>query len=55
VDTEGGLIMWVYIRSEGRLFTVGFFDPAGTWNPESDWPTQEEAAARVHWLNGGAA
>ncbi len=45
--------MYVYIRSEPSLWTVGFYDPQGKWVPESDWPTKEEAAARVHWLNGG--
>jgi hypothetical protein len=45
--------VYVYIRSEPSLWTVGFYDPQGKWVPESDWPTKEEAAARVHWLNGG--
>lgn len=52
---------YVYITSEraGRagadndLFTVGFYDPAGGWNPESDYPTTGEAAARAAFLNGG--
>jgi hypothetical protein len=45
--------MYVYIRSEHTLWTVGFYDPQGKWRPESDHSTSEEAAARVHWLNGG--
>lgn len=45
--------MWVYIESEPGLFTVGFYRPDGKWMPESDWPTAEQAAARVHYLNGG--
>lgn len=45
--------MYVYIQSEPGLWTVGFYDPQGAWVSESDWPTREEAAARVHWLNGG--
>ena len=45
--------MYVYIRSEPQLFTVGFYSPDGKWEPESDWATQREAAERVHWLNGG--
>lgn len=44
---------WVYIRSERELYTVGFYKPDGTWEAESDYPTPDEAAARVHWLNGG--
>lgn len=46
---------YVYIRSEGQLWTVGFYDPDGRWVPESDHGSSDEAAARVHWLNGGAA
>lgn len=51
---------YVYIRSEaaGRancehdLWTVGFYDPAGRWHPESDHASASDAAARVAWLNG---
>ena len=35
------------------LYTVGYYDPAGKWESESDWPTTKEAAQRVHYLNGG--
>lgn len=45
--------MYVYIRSEPGLFTVGFCDPSGKWHPESDHSNQEDAANRVHFLNGG--
>ena len=49
--------MYVYIQSErhtfGGLWTVGFYQPDGTWVPESDHPTKEEAARRTVWLNGG--
>lgn len=44
--------MYVYIKSEPQLYTVGFYDPAGKWHPESDHETREAAAERVHWLNG---
>lgn len=57
---------YVYIQSERSgqkisegnymehdLFTVGFYDPSGKWEPESDHSTREEAALRVHYLNGG--
>ncbi len=44
---------YVYIRTEPCLWTVGFYDPSGKWIPESDWSTPEEAAKRVHFLNGG--
>jgi len=52
---------WVYIQSEKpnsdndyhSLYTVGFYSHNGTWEPESDHATREEAAKRVHYLNGG--
>ena len=31
--------MYVYVRGEGpheQLYTVGFYKPDGTWEPESD-------------------
>lgn len=45
-------MMYVYIKSELNLFTVGFYKPDGKWGPESDHSTREEAAERVAWLNG---
>ncbi|MCF2522339.1 hypothetical protein [Bradyrhizobium sp. G127] len=44
---------WVYVRSEASLWTVGFYDPDGHWQPESDHPTANDADRRVHYLNGG--
>lgn len=44
---------WVYIMSEPRLWTVGFYDPSGTFHPDSDHNDRDEAAKRVHYLNGG--
>lgn len=46
--------MYVYIRSEPSLWTVGHYDPSGKWVPESDHSSAEDAARRVHFLNGGA-
>lgn len=45
--------MYVYIESERGLYTVGFFDPNGKWNAESDHDDREKAAERVSYLNGG--
>lgn len=45
--------MYVYIESDPSLYTVGFYDPDGKWHPESDWNNREDAANRVHFLNGG--
>lgn len=46
---------WLYVQSERNpdLFTVGFYKPDGKWEPESDHRTPQEAADRVHFLNGG--
>lgn len=45
--------MYVYIRSEENLWTVGFYDPTGKWHSDSDHSDSEEAADRVAHLNGG--
>lgn len=48
--------MYVYKRTEFNpycLYTVGYYEPDGTWIPESDHETPEEAAKRVRYLNGG--
>jgi hypothetical protein len=44
--------MWVYIKSDPNLWTVGFYDPDGKWHPESDHTSKEEAAKRTAQLNG---
>ena len=46
--------MYVYIHcKDAGCYTVGFYSPDGKWEPESDHRTAEEAAERVHYLNGG--
>ena len=45
--------MYIYINSEPGLWTVGYYNPAGKFIPESDHPSSQEAADRVHYLNGG--
>lgn len=52
-DDEPTHSTWVYICSEPGLWTVGFYDPHGAWIAESDHGRAEEAAQRVHYLNGG--
>jgi len=48
--------MYVYVRSEPGLFTVGHYHPrTGAWIAESDHDDREAAARRVAWLNGSAA
>lgn len=46
--------MYVYIKSEPGLWTVGFYTPGGQWIPESDHDDPEKAAQRVAWLNGNS-
>ena len=43
-----------YIEGEyyPGLWTVGFYDPDGNWEPESDHESKEKAAERVAYLNG---
>lgn len=47
---------WLYLQSEYGaypLWTVGFYDPDGKWIAESDHGRANDAAERVHYLNGG--
>lgn len=44
--------MYVYIKSEPQLWTVGFYDPSAKWQSESDHGSAEDAADRVAYLNG---
>ena len=45
--------MYVYIRSEPQLWTVGHYGDDGKFEPESDHGSPDEAAMRVNALNGG--
>lgn len=45
---------YVYIQSEPGLWTVGIYNIDGGFQPESDHGSADEAAARVHYLNGGS-
>lgn len=44
---------YVYIKTEPKLWTVGFYKPDGHLEPESDHASPEAAAARAAWFNGG--
>lgn len=46
--------MYVYRRTSGEIFTVGYFSPNGQFCHENDYSSMQEAAARVNYLNGGA-
>lgn len=45
--------MFVYKQTEPGLYTVGFYSPDGEWHSASDHESSNDAANRVHWLNGG--
>ena len=45
--------MYVYVKSEPGLWTVGFYAPDDEWHPDSDHSDREEAANRVAYLKGG--
>lgn len=44
---------WVYERTEPGQWVVGHYDPSGKWHSDNDYDDPEDAAQRVHWLNGG--
>lgn len=45
--------MYSFQKSEPGVWTVGRFRGDGTWEQESRWTTQEEAAEHAHALNRG--
>ena len=53
-NREELVMTWVYWKSESSLWTVGYYAPDGQRETESDHTSPEEAAARVHYLNGGS-
>ena len=44
---------YVYWKSEPHLWTVGYYTPDGERETDSDHSSPDEAAKRVHYLNGG--
>ena len=50
------LIMWKYKQMQigsDFLFIVGWYDPSGEWHADLSYSSRDDAAARVHYLNGG--
>ena len=45
--------VYVYKSFEAGLWTVGYHDPQGQWEPDSDHRSEEAASARTHYINGG--
>jgi hypothetical protein len=43
---------WLFRRSALGMWTVGFYDPHGRWQPVSDYNDLDMAATICHWLNG---
>lgn len=46
------MTIWIYIKTEPQLWTVGFYAPDGTFHGDSDHSTPDLAAQRCAWLNG---
>jgi hypothetical protein len=44
--------VWLYIKSERHLWTVGHYDVKGNWHAESDHGSTDAAVERVRYLNG---
>jgi hypothetical protein len=44
-----------YLAGRSPPYTTGFYSPDGEWTPDKDFVNQDDAAWRVHFLNGGSA
>lgn len=47
------MITWVFIETMPQVWSVGFYSPEGKWHRDADYNSTADAAARVHYLNGG--
>lgn len=47
--------MYVFRRTNTRVYTVGFYSPDGEWHASIEYGSIEEAAKCVHYLNGGGS
>jgi len=46
--------MHVYRYSKNdRLWTVGYYEPSGSWHPIADCNSEQAAMRMVNFLNGG--
>jgi len=48
-------IKHVYKQVESGMWEVGYYDPDGYWQPESEHDNSDAASKRVHYLNSGAS
>lgn len=46
---------WVFKRTEPGLWTSGYYDPEGRFEPQADHDSAEAAADHVAYLNGSSA
>jgi len=44
---------WVEGEGHKEVFEVGFYKPDGVFETDSEYQHKDDAAARVHYLNGG--
>lgn len=44
---------WIFIEYVPRTWVVGFYKPDGKLEAVEDYNDKEQAAERVHYLNGG--
>lgn len=44
--------MYVILKSEPMLWTVGFYDPQGKWYPHEDFDNVRDAEKKCAYLNG---
>ncbi len=46
--------MWIYFQATAaNVWTVGYYAPDGFLHAIKDYKTEDQAARRVHYLNGG--
>ena len=45
--------MYVFKKTEENLWTVGFYEPMESGVVYKDYDDEAQAAAAVHYLNGG--
>jgi hypothetical protein len=48
-------IKHLYKQVESGMWEVGYYDPDGYWQPESEHDNANAASQRVHYLNAGVS
>jgi hypothetical protein len=52
---EAMSIKHLYKQVKSGMWEVGYYDPYGYWQPESEHDNANAASQRVHYLNAGAS